>query len=164
MIAPAALAALFSAHAALDLAPAPQDVPRLLLRIERARAGVLRFTLTNVAAIGATVKAQAYLVLIEPDVAGDLRPSYWSELDVSGLPTAAGPVRLAPRGRVAGEVSIAALHWRPHLADLVPDQPLARVVAPGTYRVQLQIKDDRRNWWRSNELSARVRPSGSIEF
>jgi hypothetical protein len=74
----------------------------------------VRFALTNVAATEATVKAQAYLALIQPEVAGD--------------------------------------------------QPLSRVVAPGSYRVQLQIKDERGNWWRSNELSARVRPSGAVNF
>lgn len=141
-----------------------EEVPRLILKLEKARAGVVRFTVTNVARTAVTVRAQAYAVLIGPSLEGGYVPRYWSELKVAGLPTSNNPLRLPAGEKASGELEIRTLQWMPERTGLFPERPLSRAVVPGEYRVQLQITDELDNWWRSNELPARVRPSGGVDL
>jgi hypothetical protein len=134
------------------------DVPRLSVKLEQARPGVVRFTVTNVVRKAVAVRAQAYAVLIGASPEGGDQPEYWSELKVTGLPTSDSPLRLLAAQTASGELELTILQWARNRNGMFAERPM-----PGEYRLQLRIKDLRNSWWRSNVLPANVRRSGSFK-
>jgi hypothetical protein len=147
--------------------------PRLLAVLATTTSGTtVRVNLRNLAGRPVLLRSLTRLSLrrlsgpLEP---GRSAPAFWAPVD---LRTARSPqtsqpqyVRLGPSEARETMVDLKGLAWAEGACACWPDAPLARVVVPGRYELQLEIQDpDSEFWWRSNALHLEMKPTSAIEI